>query len=277
MQCILQLFGSIPTKFLFRGPSPSGPSRLNFYSRVRPDFKFPCTMQPAGQNAPHLANPPGKTPRTPQGSIPFGSVTALNFCSWVRPFESVPTLNLCSVVRPLRVRPDFKFMFMGPSPRVRLDFKLLFKGPSPRVRPNFYISASDITSPHIQNRREKIAIGSSISIIAIKLGLISSFRVKIVLSGEQCTRNRTLRRARVPARPAVRTATRPRTPSSPNVHALAPEHLSKGSTESPDSRTLPRLFPRIPRQGLDRRLEDHPDPEMASKLLAMSLNGMAET
>ncbi|PKI59586.1 hypothetical protein CRG98_019995 [Punica granatum] len=65
--------------------------------------------------------------------------------------------------------------------------------------------------------------------------------------------------------------------SSPNVHALAPEHSSKRSTESPDSQTLSRFFPRIPRQGLDRRSEDHPDPEMASKLSAKSLNGMAET
>ncbi|PKI59706.1 hypothetical protein CRG98_019882 [Punica granatum] len=41
----------------------------------------------------------------------------------------------------------------------------------------------------------------------------------------------------------------PRAPSSPNVHAHAPEHPSKHSTESPDSRTLPRLFSRIPRLG----------------------------
>ncbi|OWM65702.1 hypothetical protein CDL15_Pgr002286 [Punica granatum] len=41
-----------------------------------------------------------------------------------------------------------------------------------------------------------------------------------------------------------------RVPSSPNVHCLAPEHSSKRSTESPDSRTLPRLFPRISRQGI---------------------------
>ncbi|PKI57115.1 hypothetical protein CRG98_022509 [Punica granatum] len=43
----------------------------------------------------------------------------------------------------------------------------------------------------------------------------------------------------------------PRALSSLNVHALAPEHSSKRSTESPDSRTLPGLFPRIPRQGTD--------------------------
>ncbi|PKI71823.1 hypothetical protein CRG98_007762 [Punica granatum] len=98
----------------------------------------------------------------------------------------------------------------------------------------------------------------------------------IVLSSEQCTHSRTLPSARAHSR-APAHIPRPRTPSSPNVHALAPEHLSKRSTESPDSRTLPRLFSRIPRQGLDRRFEDHPDPEMASKLSAKSLNGMAET
>ncbi|PKI61771.1 hypothetical protein CRG98_017821 [Punica granatum] len=53
-----------------------------------------------------------------------------------------------------------------------------------------------------------------------------------------------LPRARVPPVHSSRT---PHAPSSPNVHALAPEHSSKRSTESPDSRTLPRLFPRIPR------------------------------
>ncbi|OWM78269.1 hypothetical protein CDL15_Pgr015088 [Punica granatum] len=31
--------------------------------------------------------------------------------------------------------------------------------------------------------------------------------------------------------------------------SFAPEHPSKRSTESPDSRTLPRLFPPIPRLG----------------------------
>ncbi|PKI49256.1 hypothetical protein CRG98_030365 [Punica granatum] len=97
---------------------------------------------------------------------------------------------------------------------------------------------------------------------------IPSFRVKDVLSGEQCTHSRSLPhvqpRARVPAHapraparapnasraPPVHSSRTPRAPSSPNVHALAPEHSSKRSTESPDSRTLPRLFPRIPRQGI---------------------------
>ncbi|PKI67073.1 hypothetical protein CRG98_012537 [Punica granatum] len=78
---------------------------------------------------------------------------------------------------------------------------------------------------------------------------IPSFRVKDVLSSEQCTRSRTLPHAhefahtrRAPnasrARP-VHSSRTPRAPSSPNVHALALEHPSKRSTESPDSRTLP--------------------------------------
>ncbi|OWM76445.1 hypothetical protein CDL15_Pgr024653 [Punica granatum] len=62
--------------------------------------------------------------------------------------------------------------------------------------------------------------------------------------------------ARAPARapdashaPPVHSSRTPRAPSSPKVHALATEHSFKRSTESPDSRTLPRLFPRIPRLG----------------------------
>ncbi|PKI50774.1 hypothetical protein CRG98_028828 [Punica granatum] len=59
------------------------------------------------------------------------------------------------------------------------------------------------------------------------------------------------RPARLPAhlKPPVHSSRTPRAPSSPSVHALTPEHSSKPSTESPDSRTLPRLFPRISRQG----------------------------
>ncbi|PKI48298.1 hypothetical protein CRG98_031307 [Punica granatum] len=37
----------------------------------------------------------------------------------------------------------------------------------------------------------------------------------------------------------VHSSRTPRAPSSPNVHALASEHSSKRSSESPDSRTLP--------------------------------------
>ncbi|PKI52255.1 hypothetical protein CRG98_027353 [Punica granatum] len=36
----------------------------------------------------------------------------------------------------------------------------------------------------------------------------------------------------------------------PNAHPSIPKHPSKDSTESPDSQTLFRLFPRIPRQGI---------------------------
>ncbi|PKI49449.1 hypothetical protein CRG98_030181 [Punica granatum] len=45
------------------------------------------------------------------------------------------------------------------------------------------------------------------------------------------------------ARPVAR-------PSLPERAALAPERPSKDSTESPDSQSLPRLFPRIPRLGI---------------------------
>ncbi|PKI43677.1 hypothetical protein CRG98_035937 [Punica granatum] len=45
--------------------------------------------------------------------------------------------------------------------------------------------------------------------------------------------------------PPVHSSRTLRAPSSPNVHALAPEHSSKRSIKSLDSRTLPRLFPRI--------------------------------
>ncbi|PKI68262.1 hypothetical protein CRG98_011342 [Punica granatum] len=45
------------------------------------------------------------------------------------------------------------------------------------------------------------------------------------------------------ARPAARLACL-------NVHALAPEHPSEDFIESPDSQTLPRLFPRILRLGI---------------------------
>ncbi|PKI57964.1 hypothetical protein CRG98_021639 [Punica granatum] len=72
--------------------------------------------------------------------------------------------------------------------------------------------------------------------------------------------------ARVPdARPSARPRTRcpsaharalPRSarttphPSLPERASFAPKHPSKRSTESPDSRTLPQLFPRIPRLGI---------------------------
>ncbi|PKI44198.1 hypothetical protein CRG98_035411 [Punica granatum] len=268
----------------------SGTSRLLFCTGVRPlrgsipfgyvPTTFPCTMQPAGQNALHLANPPGNTPRTPQvhwGSIPFGYVPTTFPCTmqpagqnalhlanspgktprtpevhWVGAFEPCCSFGMRPVhianlsgtsrllfysgVRPLRIRPDYfsaqgsvpfgyvptTFLLRGPSPSstsrllfcsgvrslpvrpdyfsaqgsvpfgydpttfllrgpslsgtsrllfctgVRPDFKLLFRGPSPQVHPDFFIFASGITSPHIQSRREKTVIGSSISIINVR-------------------------------------------------------------------------------------------------------------
>ncbi|OWM74506.1 hypothetical protein CDL15_Pgr026341 [Punica granatum] len=110
-----------------------------------------------------------------------------------------------------------------------------------------------------------------------------SFRVKLELSGEQCpspgvtersqaspsaasirsqaspahaapvTRARRACHRRTPA-PVTRARPCP-TPALVSAHqrpctsTLAPEYPFKGSTESPDSQTLPRLFPRIPRLG----------------------------
>ncbi|OWM72877.1 hypothetical protein CDL15_Pgr023282 [Punica granatum] len=48
-------------------------------------------------------------------------------------------------------------------------------------------------------------------------------------------------------RTSVPTSSRHRARPCPCTSILAPEYPFKGSTESPDSQTLPRLFPRIPR------------------------------
>ncbi|PKI57831.1 hypothetical protein CRG98_021777 [Punica granatum] len=74
--------------------------------------------------------------------------------------------------------------------------------------------------------------------------LISPFRAKDVLSGEQYTRSCP------PAARLTPSNIRCHTFQHPNVHPCIPECPSKDSTESPDSQTLPRLFPRIPRQGI---------------------------
>ncbi|PKI70300.1 hypothetical protein CRG98_009292 [Punica granatum] len=80
---------------------------------------------------------------------------------------------------------------------------------------------------------------------------ISAIRVKIVtLRWTVRTRAHASARCALARAPPVHSSRTPRALSSPNVHALAPEHSSKRSTESPDSQTLPRLFPRIPMQGI---------------------------
>ncbi|PKI49024.1 hypothetical protein CRG98_030611 [Punica granatum] len=56
-------------------------------------------------------------------------------------------------------------------------------------------------------------------------------------------------RSRTVARACSRAPVRSAHPSLPERASFAPEHPSKHSTVSPDSRTLPRLFPRIPRLG----------------------------
>ncbi|PKI48776.1 hypothetical protein CRG98_030818 [Punica granatum] len=80
---------------------------------------------------------------------------------------------------------------------------------------------------------------------------IPSFWVKDVLSGEQCTYSRTLPRtcahSRTPRAPARLTSSH--APILARTCILCTRAPSKRSTESPDSRTLPRLFPRIPRLG----------------------------
>ncbi|PKI57830.1 hypothetical protein CRG98_021776 [Punica granatum] len=82
----------------------------------------------------------------------------------------------------------------------------------------------------------------------------SSKWLKTVLSGEQYPHTAVCSRARPPAaRPAARQRALParltssRTPILAERAAFAPEHSSKRSSESPDSRTLSRLFPRISR------------------------------
>ncbi|PKI70276.1 hypothetical protein CRG98_009353 [Punica granatum] len=60
--------------------------------------------------------------------------------------------------------------------------------------------------------------------------------------------------ARAPGIPAARltpSITLGRAFQPPNAHPSIPERPFKCSTESFDSQTLPRLFPRIPRQGID--------------------------
>ncbi|PKI75559.1 hypothetical protein CRG98_004047 [Punica granatum] len=155
--------GSVPTSFLHRGPSPSGPSRLLFRIGVRP-----LRVRPDYFSA--------------QGSVPFGSLPTT--FPHRGPSPSGPSrLLFCTGVRPLRVRPDYlsaqgsvpsglsQLPFCtGVRPLKSVPTTFLHRGPSPQVCPDFYISASGITSPHIQSRREKTVIRSSISIIAIKLG-----------------------------------------------------------------------------------------------------------
>ncbi|PKI58209.1 hypothetical protein CRG98_021380 [Punica granatum] len=92
-------------------------------------------MQPAGQNTPRLASPPGKTFRTLQ-------------VNWVGAFEPCSSFGMRPILQTLRGSVPTKFLFRGLSPRVRPDFKLLFTGSSPRVRHDFYIFASDAYCRH---------------------------------------------------------------------------------------------------------------------------------
>ncbi|PKI67556.1 hypothetical protein CRG98_012140 [Punica granatum] len=104
-------------------------------------------------------------------------------------------------------------------------------------------------------------------------------RIRALVTARPSARHRVTKR--LPAHP-----TPPRAPDTVTARLVVHSKLSrvhyrpsKGSTESPDSLTLPLLFPRIPRleKDLDRRSEHYPDPEKASKLSAKSPNEMAET
>ncbi|PKI34906.1 hypothetical protein CRG98_044703 [Punica granatum] len=132
-------FGYVPTTFLHRGPS-----RLHFCSgvrplRVRPSYFsaqgsvpfgyvptiFPCTMQPAGHNASHLANLSGKTPRTPQ-------------VHWVGAFEPCCSFGMRPVhIETLRVRPDY-FSAQGSVPFGYVPTTFLLRGHPLRVCPDYF-------------------------------------------------------------------------------------------------------------------------------------------
>ncbi|PKI50869.1 hypothetical protein CRG98_028732 [Punica granatum] len=115
--------------------------------RVHPNFKFLSGVRPLGSILifEFLFRGP-----SPQGPVPSGPSRLLNFCSGVRPLGSLPTFKFLSGVHPLGSVSTFKFLLRGLSRTLHFCF-----------RHNI---------PHIQSKREKTAIGSSISIIAIKLG-----------------------------------------------------------------------------------------------------------
>ncbi|PKI54327.1 hypothetical protein CRG98_025263 [Punica granatum] len=74
--------------------------------------------------------------------------------------------------------------------------------------------------------------------------------VRVKCPCEQCASRALSRnlRARAFSHALVHSSCTSRAPIFADRASFAPEHPSKRSTESPDSRTLLRLFPRIPRQ-----------------------------
>ncbi|PKI58169.1 hypothetical protein CRG98_021427 [Punica granatum] len=153
-------FGYVLTTFLPRGPSPSGTSRLLFSIGVRPlrvrsDYfsaqgsfpfgyvstTFSYTMQTAEQNTPHLANPPGNTPRILQVHWVGAFEPCCSF--GMRPvhianLSGTSRLLFCSGVRPLRVRPDY-FSAQGSVPFGYVPTTFLLRGLSPSgVRPDYF-------------------------------------------------------------------------------------------------------------------------------------------
>ncbi|PKI74516.1 hypothetical protein CRG98_005093 [Punica granatum] len=214
-------FGYVPTTFLIRGSSPSGMSRLLFYSVVRPLRERPDYFSTQG------SVPFGYVPTTLllMGQSPSGT-SRLFFYSGVIPFEYVPTtflhrgqspsdtsrLLFCIGVHPLRVRPDY-FSAQG------------------------FVPFRSFSAFRVKNRHSRVNSASRAPARAPEPALLVRLHACVPARASYASRA-----------PLVHSSRTPRAPSSSNVHALAPEHSSKRSTESLDSRTLPRLFPRIPRQ-----------------------------
>ncbi|PKI48218.1 hypothetical protein CRG98_031373 [Punica granatum] len=216
-----------------------------------------------------------------EGSVPFGYV--------------LTTFLLRG--HPLRVRPDYfsaqgsvpfgyvptTFLLGGPSPSGVISFgyvptTFMLRGHPLRVRPDYSSVQGSVPFGSVLTLNFCLGVRPFRSFSAFRVKnrhsrVNSARRVPAAHKPERprppcaCLHARACPRARAPP---MHSSCTPRAPSSPNVHALATEHSSKRSTESPDSRTLSRLFPRIPRL-------DHPDPKMPSKLSAKALNGMAET
>ncbi|PKI64003.1 hypothetical protein CRG98_015616 [Punica granatum] len=112
------------------------------------------------RNAVHLANPPSKRSCTPQvhwvGAFepcssfgmrpvhianPSGQSQLYFSAPGSIPFGSIPTLLFCTGVNPLRVNPDFTFLHRGQSPSGQSRLYFLHRGQSPlnplRVNPDF--------------------------------------------------------------------------------------------------------------------------------------------
>ncbi|PKI49903.1 hypothetical protein CRG98_029687 [Punica granatum] len=174
----ISALGSVPTTFLHWGQSPSGLSRLLFYTG---DFNFCTRVSPLRVSPDYFSA---------QSQSHTGQ-SRLLFCTGVSPLQVNPDFKFCTGVNPLRVNPDFNFC-IGVNPlRVNLDFKFCTGINTLRVNPDFkcLFQLCSRLYPSIVR----------ISLYLLFIRLISLFWVKIVLSGEQCTRSRTLPRSRTPS------------------------------------------------------------------------------